>query len=283
MEYDDNKVSKKRIAKTESIDDLLYLLTDNRQIDIPITSEGKESLLNDMKVSLIDIDCLINRLTEKRNSYLGIISVIEEELKNRNDNIQITKYIHQKEITMMNDNHTIIDNYEDFNDLDNCQGFVEYNGNEEEDDIISSQQECDMINIHQHEDNDNCAYKSQNILRKSTIDNKRLSKIKEKEEDVLEEKYQLFKKPIAKKKVKKKPSSKTINSLEWKSDIYDPCSFPDIESLDEEKLKDQCKIYGLKQSSNKAMKNQLKEIFIFLSTSKYEHIFIILFYRAITR
>ena len=60
------------------------------------------------------------------------------------------------------------------------------------------------------------------------------------------------------------PSSIIENTLK--------CSqFPDVSTLDDESLREECKKYGLKansQVSNKMLQNTLKEVFTFLSTSK---------------
>ena len=49
------------------------------------------------------------------------------------------------------------------------------------------------------------------------------------------------------------------------------CSqFPDVSTLDDESLREECKKYGLKansQMTNKILQNSLKEVFTFLSTS----------------
>ena len=46
--------------------------------------------------------------------------------------------------------------------------------------------------------------------------------------------------------------------------------FPDVMSMDEEKIKEECKKYGIKTSSisMKNLQKSLKEVYLFLSNSK---------------
>lgn len=270
------KSKKKRNDKEIKENPLSYLLNENEVIDIPNVLEKKKNCLLQLKQKLIDIDSILNQLTKKRKYYLRMILTIEEDLQKINETDIINKHNMQNSVLiMMNNGDNSIDSYEDFNDLDNCHGLIEYKGNEEEDIHHSSQQDCEMNNIQwnkqQEDDNDNYSHSRIKILKEISpnINYNRLLEVKEEEEEnILEDKYQLLKKPLAKKKINTKASS-NIKSSNSDCNIYDQSLFPDIELLDEEKLKEQCKQYGLKPTSNRAMKKQLKEIYLFLSASTY--------------
>ena len=125
---------------------------------------------------------------------------------------------------------------EDFNNLDNCHGIVQF----QPDPVSQVNEDSNKMEI----DEDNS------------------------KEDI-SEKFTLLKKTKNKKKEKAAqsqpmPSSIIENTLK--------CSqFPDVSTLDDESLREECKKYGLKansQVSNKMLQNTLKEVFTFLSTSK---------------
>jgi len=117
-----------------------------------------------------------------------------------------------------------------------------------------------------------------NINESSNIKNKNLNKKKYKEiplNDNLEENFKLLKSKtflISKdnKKENKKKIDKENNKNEKEENLNDnlisASLLPNIELLDQESLKEECKKYGIKYFSNKNNKNSLHEIYTFLST-----------------
>ena len=117
-----------------------------------------------------------------------------------------------------------------------------------------------------------------NINESSNIKNKNLNKKKYKEiplNDNLEENFKILKSKtflISKdnKKENKKKIDKENNKNEKEENLNDnlisASLLPNIELLDQESLKEECKKYGIKYFSNKNNKNSLHEIYTFLST-----------------
>ena len=117
-----------------------------------------------------------------------------------------------------------------------------------------------------------------NINESSNNKNKNLNKKKYKEiplNDNLEENFKLLKSKtflISKdnKKENKKKIDKENNKNEKEENLNDnlisASLLPNIELLDQESLKEECKKYGMKYFSNKNNKNSLHEIYTFLST-----------------
>ena len=117
-----------------------------------------------------------------------------------------------------------------------------------------------------------------NINKSCNNKNKNLNKKKYKEiplNDNLEENFKLLKSKkflISKdnKKENKKKIDKENNKNEKEENLNDnlisASLLPNIELLDQESLKEECKKYGIKYFSNKNNKNSLHEIYTFLST-----------------
>ena len=117
-----------------------------------------------------------------------------------------------------------------------------------------------------------------NINESSNIKNKNLNKKKYKEiplNDNLEENFKILKSKtflISKdnKKENKKKIDKENNKNEKEENLNDnlisASLLPNIELLDQESLKEECKKYGMKYFANKNNKNSLHEIYTFLST-----------------
>lgn len=171
-------------------------------------------------------------------------SIINFSFFDNHNNITTNRKV-DPQISQMNDfmlfsgGNEMLSN-EDFNNMDNCHGIVHF------------QPESVKINEDSNEmeiDDDN-----------GSKDNESIS-----------EKFTLLKKPKNKKKDKKIAQSQPLPI-----DSTLKCSsFPDLSTLDEESLREECKKYGIKancQSTVKIMQNTLKEIFTFLSTSKSSYI-----------
>jgi hypothetical protein len=112
-----------------------------------------------------------------------------------------------------------------------------------------------------------------NINENSNNKNKNLNKKKYKEiplNDNLEENFKLLKsKTFLISKDNKKENKKKIDKENNKNEtdnLISASSLPNLELLDQESLKEECKKYGIKYFSNKNNKNSLQEIFTFLST-----------------
>lgn len=124
---------------------------------------------------------------------------------------------------------------EDFNNLDNCHGIVQF----QPDPVSQVNEDSNKMEI----DEDNS---KEDISEKFTLLKKAKNKKKEKAA-----------------KSQPMPSALIDNTLK--------CSqFPDVSTLDDESLREECKKYGLKansQMTNKILQNALKEVFTFLSTS----------------
>ena len=61
------------------------LLSEIKSIPIPNTDEGKKELIKNLKISLIEIDNLINLLVKKRDYYYEIINSIEKEFMKKEE------------------------------------------------------------------------------------------------------------------------------------------------------------------------------------------------------
>ena len=112
-----------------------------------------------------------------------------------------------------------------------------------------------------------------NINESSNNKNKNLNKKKYKEiplNDNLEDNFKLLKsKKFLISQDKKKENKIKIDKENNKNEtdnLISASSLPNLELLDQESLKEECKKYGIKYFSNKNNKNSLQEIFTFLST-----------------
>ena len=115
-----------------------------------------------------------------------------------------------------------------------------------------------------------------NINESSNNKNKNLNKKKYKEiplNDNLEENFKILKsKTFLISKDNKKENKKKIdkennkNEKDINNNLISASLLPNLELLDQESLKEECKKYGIKYFSNKNNKNTLHEIFTFLST-----------------
>ncbi len=117
-----------------------------------------------------------------------------------------------------------------------------------------------------------------NINENSNNKNKNLNKKKYKEiplNDNLEENFKILKsKTFLISKDNKKENKKKIDTENNKNEkeenlndnLISASLLPNIELLDQESLKEECKKYGIKYFSNKNNKNSLHEIYTFLST-----------------
>ena len=117
-----------------------------------------------------------------------------------------------------------------------------------------------------------------NINESSNNKNKNLNKKKYKEiplNDNLEENFKLLKSKtfliskdnkIENKKKIDKENNKNEKEENLNDNLISASLLPNIELLDQESLKEECKKYGMKYFSNKNNKNSLHEIYTFLST-----------------
>ena len=112
-----------------------------------------------------------------------------------------------------------------------------------------------------------------NINNSSNNKNQNLKKKKYKEiplNDNLEDNFKLLKsKKFLISKDNKKENKIKIDKENNKNEtdnLISASSLPNLELLDQESLKEECKKYGIKYFSNKNNKNSLQEIFTFLST-----------------
>jgi len=112
-----------------------------------------------------------------------------------------------------------------------------------------------------------------NINNSSNNKNQNLKKKKYKEiplNDNLEDNFKLLKsKKFLISQDKKKENKIKIDKENNKNEtdnLISASSLPNLELLDQESLKEECKKYGIKYFSNKNNKNSLQEIFTFLST-----------------
>lgn len=157
---------------------------------------------------------------------------------------------------LFSDNKNIELNNEDFNNLDNCQGLLQFNVPPLETDVkMEIEEEKEDI---------------------KDIDNKAIIKEDKNEcneNESLSEKFNLLKNK--KKKKNNKQSKKNIALSQPLPEVLDANllisseEFPDVMSMDEEKIKEECKKYGIKTSSisMKNLQKSLKEVYLFLSTS----------------
>lgn len=112
--------------------------------------------------------------------------------------------------------------FDNFNDLDNCQGIMNFNNFED------------------------------NVTTGDKLENFSLLKNKKKE------------------KKRKKKAKKISMSQPASADTDHLClmDFPDVDNVDAETLKEECKKYGIKGGTLKNMQKSLKEIYQFISTKQ---------------
>ena len=76
---ENEEISRNNFSKQKS------LLSEIKSIPIPNTDEGKKELIKNLKISLIEIDNLINLLVKKRDYFNEIINSIEKEFMKKEE------------------------------------------------------------------------------------------------------------------------------------------------------------------------------------------------------
>ena len=79
QQIENEEISRNNFSKQKS------LLSEIKSIPIPNTDEGKKELIKNLKLSLIEIDNLINLLVKKRDYYNEIINSIEKEFMKKEE------------------------------------------------------------------------------------------------------------------------------------------------------------------------------------------------------
>ena len=84
------KYKKKQLIENEEISTnnfskLKSILSEIKSIPIPNSDDGKKELIKNLKISLIEIDNLINLLIKKRDYYNEIINSIEKEFMKKEE------------------------------------------------------------------------------------------------------------------------------------------------------------------------------------------------------
>lgn len=84
------KYKKKQLIENEEISTNNFskqksILSEIKSIPIPNSDDGKKELIKNLKISLIEIDNLINLLIKKRDYYNEIINSIEKEFMKKEE------------------------------------------------------------------------------------------------------------------------------------------------------------------------------------------------------
>ena len=84
------KYKKKQLIENEEISTNNFskqksILSEIKSIPIPNSDDGKKELIKNLKISLIEIDNLINLLVKKRDYYYEIINSIEKEFMKKEE------------------------------------------------------------------------------------------------------------------------------------------------------------------------------------------------------
>ncbi len=90
QQIENEEISRNNFSKQKS------LLSEIKSIPIPNTDEGKKELIKNLKLSLIEIDNLINLLVKKRDYFNEIINSIEKEFMKKEEQQKIEKRNQEK-------------------------------------------------------------------------------------------------------------------------------------------------------------------------------------------
>ena len=95
------KYKKKQLIENEEISTNNFskqksILSEIKSIPIPNSDDGKKELIKNLKISLIEIDNLINLLVKKRDYYYEIINSIEKEFMKKEEQQKIEKRNQEK-------------------------------------------------------------------------------------------------------------------------------------------------------------------------------------------
>ena len=95
------KYKKKQLIENEEISTNNFskqksILSEIKSIPIPNSDDGKKELIKNLKISLIEIDNLINLLIKKRDYYNEIININEKEFMKKEEQLKKEKINQEK-------------------------------------------------------------------------------------------------------------------------------------------------------------------------------------------